>query len=377
MSSMTMISPVLSSPVLSSPRVGDAVVLSEIVDVVIGVDTHEDFHVAAAVAPVTGAVLAELVVEATADGYAELVDFADQQAGLRAWAIEGTGSHGAGLTRYLEQSEELVVELDRPERAKRRGGAKTDAIDAVRAAREALARPRLGTPRAGGQRQALAVLVSGRGSAVSGATDAERQVRSLLIAAPDQLRSRFTGLKLPAIIAKAARLRVPTDADQVTTVTITVIRDLARRAQALRAEAAKHEKDITDLVRSWRPDLLDEAGVGPIVAAIVLCVWSHPGRIHSEAAFAKLAGVAPIPANSGKTTNRHRLNPYGDRQLNWALHIVAITRQRCHQPTRDYTERRTSQGKTPREIRRCLKRYIARELYRLLESGTPQPLDET
>jgi len=368
MSSMTMISPVTA--------IDGGVPLAEIVDVVIGVDTHEDFHVAAAVASRTGAVLGQLVVEATVDGYEELVGFADEHAGLRAWAIEGTGSHGAGLTRHLEQTEELVVELDRPERAKRRGGAKTDAIDAVRAAREALARPRLGTPRAGGRRQALAVLLAGRRSAVAGATDTERQVRSLLIAAPHQIRSRFADLKLPAIIAAAARLRIPAAADEVTTLTVTVIRDLAKRAQALRAEAAKHEKDITRLVRSWRPDLLEEVGVGPIVAATVLCAWSHSGRIHSEAAFAMLAGVAPIPATSGKTSNRHRLNRYGDRRLNCAIHTIALTRQRCHQPSRDYTERRTHQGKTPREIRRCLKRYIARDLYRLLEAGT-RPLDET
>jgi transposase len=362
---MTLISPAI--------EVDAGVPLSEVVDVVIGVDTHEDFHVAAAVASTTGAVLGQLVVEATVDGYAELVEFADEYAGLRAWALEGTGSHGAGLTRHLEQTEELVVELDRPERAKRRGGAKTDAIDAVRAAREALARPRLGTPRSGGQRQALAVLLAGRRSAVAHATDAERQVRSLLIAAPEKLRSRFAGLKLPAIITTAARLRVPRAADQVTTLTITVIRDLARRAQALRAEAAKHEKDITRLVRSWRPDLLEEVGVGPIVAAVVLCAWSHPGRIHSEAAFAMLAGVAPSPPPAARPSNRHRLNPYGDRRLNCAIHTIALTRQRCHQLSRDYTERRTHQGKTPREIRRCLKRYIARDLYRLLEAGARTP----
>jgi transposase len=362
---MTMISP--------AAAIDEGVPLSEIVDVVLGVDTHEDFHVAAVVAAGTGAVLGRLVVEATVDGYEELVEFADEYAGLRGWAIEGTGSHGAGLTRHLEQTEELVVELDRPVRAKRRGGAKTDAIDAVRAAREALARPRLGTPRAGGQRQALAVLLAGRRSAVAGATDTERQVRSLLIAAPDRLRSRFAGLKLPAIITTAARLRVPKAADEVTTLTITVVRDLARRAQTLRAEAAKHEKDILRLVKSWRPDLLEEVGVGPIVAATVLCAWSHSGRIHSEAAFAMLAGVAPIPASSGKTNNRHRLNPYGDRRLNCAIHTIALTRQRCHPASQAYTERRTSQGKTPREIRRCLKRYIARDLYRLLEAGTPTP----
>ena len=120
-------------------------------------------------------------------------------------------------------------------------------------------------------------------------------------------------------------------------------------------------------MRSWRPDLLEQLGVGPIVAATVLCAWSHPGRIHSEAAFAMLAGVAPIPANSGQITTRHRLNRYGDRQLNRALHTIVLSRIRYHQATRDYVTRRTSEGKTTREIKRCLKRYIARDLYRLLE----------
>jgi transposase len=120
-------------------------------------------------------------------------------------------------------------------------------------------------------------------------------------------------------------------------------------------------------VRSWRPELLEQPGIGPIVAATVLCAWSHSGRIHSEAAFAMLAGVAPIPANSGQVTNRYRLNRYGDRQLNRALHTVVLSRIRYHQRTRDYVARRTSEGKTTREIKRCLKRYVARDLYRLLE----------
>ncbi len=141
---------------------------------------------------------------------------------------------------------------------------------------------------------------------------------------------------------------------------------------ALTAEAAELEKQILAIVRAWRPDLLDQFGVGPIVAATVLCAWSHPGRVRSEAAFAMLAGAAPIPANSGQVTTRYRLNRYGDRQLNRALHVVVLSRQRYHAPTKAYTERRTTNGKTPRDIRRCLKRYIARDLYRLLEHG-PSP----
>lgn len=174
------------------------------------------------------------------------------------------------------------------------------------------------------------------------------------------------------MVRTAAALRAHPSHDTETITTITALRSLARRVQALTAEAAIHEKAILAIVRSWRPDLLEETGIGPISAAIVLCAWSHPGRIHSEAGFAMLAGVAPIPANSGQTTNRYRLNRHGDRQLNRALHTIALTRQRHDQPTRDHTARRTSEGKDPREIRRCLKRYIARDLYRRLENPRPR-----
>jgi transposase len=343
--------------------------LSGVVDVVIGVDTHVHTHSAAAVDVGTGAVLDEITVDARADGYDRLLEFAEGHAPRRAWAIEGTGSHGAGLTRHLAGRAELVVELDRPERAKRRNGAKSDPLDAIRAAREALTRQRLGTPRASGDRQGLSVLLAIRRSAVDAAADAQRQLFGLLIAAPEQVRDRFRGQKLPAMVKTAARLRTHQGWDTETTITTTTLRTLARRIQVLTAEAAEHEKAILAIVRAWRPDLLDQIGVGPIVAATVLCAWSHPGRIHSEAAFAMLAGVAPIPANSGQTTTRYRLNRYGDRHLNRALHTVVITRLSCHQPTQHYLARRTAEGKTKPEIKRCLKRYVARDLYRLLENG--------
>jgi len=345
--------------------------LREVVDVVIGVDTHVHTHSAAALDARTGGVLGEITVEATADGYDQLVEFADEHAALRAWAVEGTGGHGAGLTRHLERGEEVIIELDRPARAKRRHGAKSDPLDAIRAAREALSRPRLGGPRSGGDRQALSVLLAARRSAVKAATDAQRQVFSLVIAAPEQIRERFRGQKLPAMLKTAAGLRVHPSWDVETTTTVTALRSLARRVRTLTEEAAEHEKAIRVIVRSWRPDLLEQLGVGPIVAATVLCAWSHPGRIHSEAAFAMLAGVAPIPANSGQVTNRYRLNRYGDRQLNRALHTIVLSRIRYDQATRDYLDRRTSEGKTTREIKRCLKRYIARDLFRLLEHRPP------
>jgi transposase len=341
--------------------------LREVVDVVIGVDTHVHTHSAAAVDAATGGVLDEITVEATADGYEQLVEFAGEHATLRAWAIEGTGGHGAGLARHLGDRDEIVVELDRPKRAKRRNGAKSDPLDAIRAAREALARTRLGAPRSGGQRQALSVLLAARRSAVLAATEAQQQVFSLVIAAPEPIRARFRDQKLPGMLATAATMRVHSAWDVETTTTVLTLRTLARRFRALTTEAAEHQKAIVAIVRSWRPDLLEQLGVGPIVAATVLCAWSHPGRIHSEAAFAMLAGAAPIPANSGQVTNRYRLNRYGDRQLNRALHTIALARIRYDQTTRDYVARRTSEGKTAREIKRCLKRYIARDLYRLLE----------
>jgi transposase len=358
--------------------------LSEVVDVVVGVDTHVETHSAAAVDARTGGVIAQITVEATAEGYVELVEFAeqvaDEHAALRAWAIEGTGSHGRGLAVHLGEADELVVELDRPERARRRGGVKSDPDDAIRAAREAISRARFGTPRGGGPdrdqcaiRQALATRLAIRRSAVQAAADARRQLFSAVLTAPEPVRARLRGLKAKALIAKTAALR-PNSAwatvDVETAAVVACLQTWARRIQALTAEADDHEREIRTLVRSWRPELLAQTGVGPVVAATVLCAWGYPGRIHSEGAFAKLAGVSPIEANSGQTQSRHRLNPYGDRRLNCALHTVVITRQRRDPATRTYTDRRTTDGKNPREIRRCLKRYVARDLYRILEAAS-------
>lgn len=353
--------------------VTDLTDLREVVDVVVGVDTHVETHSAAAVDARTGGVLDQITVEATADGYARLSEFADEHAALRAWAIEGTGSFGAGLTRHLTDRKELVIELDRPVRAKRRNGAKSDPLDAVRAAREALSRVRLGGPRGSGdraaERHALSMLLTVRRSAVDAASDAQRQLFSLVIAAPEEIRERFRGLKASAMPATARNLRVRSSYDVEAATTVTALRALARRIQTLTTEAADHEQAILTIVRSWRADLLDQKGIGPIVAATVLCAWGHPGRVRSEAAFAMLAGTAPIPANSGQVTNRYRLNRRGDRQLNRALHVITLSRSRYDQATRDYITRRTAEGKTPREIKRCLKRYITRDLYRLLEAG--------
>lgn len=345
--------------------------LSEIVDVVIGVDTHKHTHTAGILDAGTGAELGDLTVATDPGGFDELIGFADRHDGVRVWAIEGTGGYGAGLARHLHAAGEWVVELDRPDRSRRRHGAKSDPLDAYRAAREALARTRLASPRAPGSRAALSVRLAARRSAVEAATVAQRQLNALVIAAPETLRARLRGHSIRTMIPIAARLRGHDNWDVETIQTAHVLRALAKRIVALEAEATEHERALAVTVKAWRPDLLELCGVGPINAAVVLCAWSHPGRIHSDAAFAMLAGTAPIPASSGQTI-RYRLNRSGDRQLNRAIHNITICRLRYDPATRAYAERRRNQGRTDREIRRCLKRYITRQLFRQLEH---QPLD--
>ena len=346
--------------------------LADIVDIVIGVDTHKHTHSAAVVAAATGAVVADVTVPTDPHGYAALLELADGHGGLRAWAIEGTGGYGAGLTRFLAERGEWVIELDRPGRPARRNGAKSDALDAVRAAREALTREHLAQPRSDGERVALAVRLTARRSTVEAAAIAQTQLQALIVAAPEGLRSRLRDHTTTQMVAVCARLRVDARWDVMTRHTAAVLRDLARRITDLHHEAAGHEREILALVRSWRPDLLELLGVGPIVAAVVLCAWSHPDRFRNDAAFAMLAGTAPLPASSGQTV-RHRLNRHGDRQLNRALHTIALSRLRYDPATRAYAARRRAEGKTDRDIKRCLKRYIARQLYRQLENPPPTP----
>jgi transposase len=342
--------------------------LADLVEVVIGVDTHRETHTAAVLDARTGGVLARATVSADPDGYTELVALAGQHSGLRAWAMEGTGGYGAGLARHLADAGELVVELDRPKRPARRAGAKSDPIDAERAARDALARTRLAQPKTGAERAALQMRLTARRAAVEAGSDAQRQLHAMVITAPEPVRARFRSQTTRAMISTAARLRPATAGGDIEVSTaLAVLRDLARRIRNLEAEAAGHETAIRTIVRCWRPDLLALPGVGPIVAATVLAAWSHPRRCRDDAAFAMLAGAAPIPASSGKTV-RYRLNRSGDRQLNRALHTVALCRLHRDPRTRAYAERRRAQGKTDREIKRCLKRYIARELYRRLEN---------
>jgi transposase len=340
--------------------------LAEHVDVIVGVDTHKNTHTAALVAA-TGAELRTVEVPTTAKGYAQIVKLA---AGYprerRAWAIEGVSSYGAGLCRVLRRLGERVIEIDHPARPARRNGSKTDALDAVRAAREALSRPHLGEPRQGDDREALRVLNVTRESAVHACTQATNAVHALVVGAPEQVRDRLRGLSTTMLLRRCAAMKVMAGWPVDVRATVMALRSAARRAIALETEANELQRAIGKIVNDVAPELIAERGVGPITGAVVFCAWSHPGRYRNEAAFASLAGVAPIPASSGQTV-RYRLNRRGDRQLNRAVHTIVTTRLRDDPDTIAYVAKRTAEGKTKPEIRRCLKRYIARDLYRILE----------
>jgi transposase len=340
--------------------------LADGLDYVIGVDTHRDEHVVAVVTAPAGAVVAGTTSAANARGYRALLRVADRYApGRRAWAIESSGSYGAGLTRYLAARGEMVLEISRTPRTERRLRGKDDAMDAARTARAALASDRPALPRAGERREALRLPLVARRSAVDVRREALSQLRAVIVTAPDPLRQELRGLPLGKLLDRCSRLRRSSAApDQVAT--RLVLRSLARRVQAATLEADELERELLARVRALAPALLDEPGIGAVVAAQLIVAWSHHGRLRSEACFARLAGVAPVPASSGQT-KRHRLSRGGDRQLNRALHTIALHRGHHDPATREYIARRIAEGKTTHDATRLLKRYLARHLYRLLE----------
>lgn len=344
--------------------------LADQLDYVVGVDPHRDQHAVCVVEVRSGVVVFETCVAADSGGYAEALLVAVQHApGRRAFAVEGTGSYGAGLTRFLSGSGERVFEVGRLRRERRSGG-KTDALDAVRAARSVLAQKRPATPRNSGEREALRALMAAREGAVNAKRAGLCQLRDLLITTPEPLRSELRPLTRARLLARLTTMRPERRSDPELRGTLLAMRAVARRVQQLTAEERELASEIETLTTKLAPKLLDQPGVGPLLAAQVVLSWSHKGRLASEAAFARLAGVAPIPASSGQTI-RLRLDRSGDRQLNRALHQIIVTRRRIHGPTIAYIERRTQEGKTRREANRCLKRYLARSLYRLLENGAP------
>jgi transposase len=343
--------------------------LADELDYVIGVDTHRDAHALVVVAAGSGGVvLVEPSLAACPRGYRRALALARAHAGgARAFAIEGTGSYGAGLARFLAEQGERVLEVERPLRTGARRG-KSDVLDAVRAARGLLGEDKLAQPRADGKRAALQALVRVREGALGARRAALCQLRALIVTAPAPLREELRALTRARLLRRCAALRPAAAPGERGT--RLALRLLARRIQALDLEERALKREIALLVEQLAPPLLAEPGIGPISAAQVVVAWSHRGRLRSEAAFAHLAGASPIPASSGQLV-RNRLDRGGDRQLNRALHTVIVSRRKHDPSTIAYIERRVAEGKSTREAIRLLKRYLARHLFRVLE-GMPQ-----
>ncbi len=345
--------------------------LADELDYVIGVDPHRDTHALAVVDVRSGGVVFEATAVADGEGYASVLRLANQHApGRRAFAVEGTGSFGAGLARFLASHEERVLEVGRLRRERRSG--KSDALDAIRAARSVLGQTRPARPRAGGEREALRALSAAR----EGAFEARRaglcQLRGLLVSAPEPLRAELRSLTRAQLLRRLAAVRPEGRQDPELRGTLLALRALARRVKVLTVEERELAREIETLTRKLAPQLLEQPGVGPLAAAQVLISWSHRGRITSEAAFARLAGCAPIPASSGQTV-RYRLDRGGDRRLNRALHTIVLSLRRIDPDTKAYITRRVSEGQSEREAVRCLKRYLARSLFRILEKMPTTP----
>jgi transposase len=333
-----------------------------------GVDTHADVHVAAALDPI-GGLLGVAEFPATPAGYARLLGWLGGFGTVCLVGIEGTGSYGAGLARHIAAAGVQVVEVDRADRQDRRRQGKSDPLDAVSAARAAQSGRARGIPKGrDGQVEAIRALMVAKRTARSERIQTINQARALVVTGPDDIRVRFAKHATDALVAELVSLR-PRPGDTVGYATRIALRELGKRTEFLDRQLERLDELIVPLVTARAPGLLALYGVGPDTAAMLLvAAGDHPGRLRSEAAWAHLCATAPIPASSGKVT-RHRLNPGGDRQANHALWRIVITRMSSHPPTRAYVGRRTKEGLSKKEIIRCLKRYVAREIYPHLRPG--------
>jgi transposase len=334
-----------------------------------GVDTHLDVHVAAALDPL-GALLGSEAFDTTPAGYTLLLEWLESFGAVAKVGVEGTGSYGAGLARFLRNAHVDVIEVDRPNRAERRRSGKSDPLDAVEAARAALGGRATSISKSkDGAVEAIRVLVVAKRSARGARVKALTQMRHLVITAPDQLRCRLKGLTVAALVSEASRLRASRSGDPVTAAHKASLCSLARRVQSLEDEIVELDQRIEVLLVATAPELLARFGVGPdTAAALLVSAGDNPERLHSEAAWAHLCGVAPIPASSGKTT-RHRLDRAGDRQANSALWRIVMVRIAHDPETTAYFERKVKEGRSKRDVIRLLKRYVARETYHYLPRG--------
>ena len=342
--------------------------------VTVGVDTHLDSHVAVALDEL-GRRLDELHFPTTQAGYANLYRWTMKLGKLERVGIEGTGSFGAGLARFLRERGIEVLEVGRPKRRDQHRSGKSDPIDAELAARAVLAGTAIGQTKGGdGPVEMIRVLRAARRSAVKARAQAAKQLKALLITAPESLRAELRGLSTIKLVRRAARFRPGDQPSDVAAATKFTLRSIARRYQQLSEEIDELNEQLSRLVTQTAPALIAVPGVGTDTAAsLLVAAGEDPKRLKSESAFAHLCGVAPIPASSGKVV-RYRLNRQGNRDANRALYVVATERMSRDERTRAYVVRRTEEGKSKREIIRCLKRYIAREIYGVLVATVvPKP----
>ena len=335
-------------------------------EVILGVDTHLDTHVGVVINH-QGKVIGTLTsIPTNKAGYLKLLTWARSLGNVQRAGVEGTGTYGAGLARLLREHDIEVWEINRPDRAKRRLQGKSDPTDAESAARTVLSGNATATPKSQtGVAEALRMLSVARRSAVKARTQTINQLRSLLISAPDDLRERLWKSKPEQCVTGCARLRKTEGSVLLKTLTAT-LRLLAKRWLMLSAELKELDAALDQLTSQSAKRLRNQFGVGPQTAAILISVaGDNPERLKNEAALAALCGTSPLQASSGKTV-RHRLNRGGDRSANNALWTIAMVRMRSEPRTRTYVTRRTAQGMSNKEIQRCLKRYIVRELYPLI-----------
>jgi transposase len=335
-----------------------------------GVDTHLDEHTAAVVDG-NGGVLEVASFPASAAGYQGLFDWMTGFGSIARVGVEGTGAYGAGLARHLRRQGVTVIEVDRPNRQARRLQGKSDPLDAVEAARAALSGRAQGTPKTGdGHVEAIRALLVARRSARSSRIAVLGQMRHLVVTAPDDLRTQLKGTTKAVLIEQTAALPPGAGDDPARQATTLALRMLGQRVCSLEDDIAELDARLRSHVVAAAPQLLEIFGVGVHTAAILLAaVGDNSGRIHSEAAFAKLCGVAPLAASSGKVT-RHRLNRGGNREANHALWRIAMVRMSSDPRTRAYVARKVDEGRNKPEILRLLKRYIAREVFAKLPTGS-------
>lgn len=341
-------------------------------EVVLGVDTHKDVHVAA-VLTALGVLVASQSFPTTAVGYQQMLGWASGFGTLRQAGVECTGSYGAALTRHLRAAGVHVIEVNQPDRASRRRRGKTDAIDAEAAGRSVLSGRATAVAKAGdGPVEMLRLFKMAKSSAIKSRTQAINQLKAVLVRTDPALRDELSGLSNPKLIHRCAELH-PAAAANLNAAATHTLRLLARRILHLTQEITELTDQITTVLTAHAPNLLNHYGVGPdTAAALLLAAGDNPERLHSEASFAALCGVSPVEASSGKT-QRRRLNRGGDRHANSALYTIVMARLRWDPTTRGYIQRRLTDGKTKREAVRCLKRYVAREIYQLITTPRTDP----